>query len=494
MPDVHKILKDLELRAVGLDPESNTMQEGYFTSFRTIGLPLHEDDYKNPWSPLGGNLKASAEATAAATAPAADPATAPKNASSTLTADQILAANIGRDQQAYLNGFMLTDDQLRMNASYAVMPGASKVSDAWFAVITGANGIPDDSTINDDLKAAYDAAKAVLTDADDNPTKHYESYLERQEEYEDALTEWRRAYSDALADPIKLQNWPREGRSYSTAADRALDKWTALGHKDEIDKALNTLAAQGIDPSIALIARAKKRYANSLVLFEGVGEVPYTMLSPESWFKSTGDGWTKYSKAEAHHEAHYSASQTSYGGSAGVNLGFWSVGGGFDHAENQSALNISGDDLSIEFEYCTVDVKRPWMDSTLLSLRNWFLMGDYKTGCISDGTMGQQRETVDPTFFPSVVTSLILVRNVHITWGSYASDQSTFDTVTSGGGSVGWGPFAVSGHYSHGEQKRDVKAEHKREGLHIEGMQLLGYVSMINPLSPAVDSADYLKN
>ena len=56
MPDVFKIFKDLELKAVGLDPNSNKMQEGYFAAFRSIGLPIHKEDYAHPYSPLGGNL------------------------------------------------------------------------------------------------------------------------------------------------------------------------------------------------------------------------------------------------------------------------------------------------------------------------------------------------------------------------------------------------------------------------------------------------------
>ena len=208
MPDVNKILKDLELRAVGLDPESNKMQEGYFSSFRTIGLPIHKDDFDNPWSPLGSNL-----AKDIPVPPPADPSTAPKTGASSLTPDAIFAANIGKSMQSYLNGFLLIDSQLRMDSSYAVMPGAANVSDAWYAVITGANGIPPTSQISDELKKAYDDAKALLVDADDNPTKHYESYMERQEDYHDKVKEWHRAYSNAFADPMKLQNWPSEGKS-----------------------------------------------------------------------------------------------------------------------------------------------------------------------------------------------------------------------------------------------------------------------------------------
>ena len=34
--DVFKMLKDLELKAVGLDEKTNKMQEGYFVAFRNI--------------------------------------------------------------------------------------------------------------------------------------------------------------------------------------------------------------------------------------------------------------------------------------------------------------------------------------------------------------------------------------------------------------------------------------------------------------------------
>jgi len=56
MPDVFKILKDLELKTVGLDPKTNKMQEVYFVALRTVGLPIHGDDFSNPWTPTGGNL------------------------------------------------------------------------------------------------------------------------------------------------------------------------------------------------------------------------------------------------------------------------------------------------------------------------------------------------------------------------------------------------------------------------------------------------------
>ena len=66
----------------------------------------------------------------------------------------------------------------------------------------------------------------------------------------------------------------------------------SLGFKVEIERALDTLAAQGTDPAIALIARAKQKFENCLLAFQGYGEIPYTMYSPRTWYDANDDeGW-----------------------------------------------------------------------------------------------------------------------------------------------------------------------------------------------------------
>ena len=209
MPDVFKILKDLELKAVGLDPETNKLQEGYFVSFRNVGLPIYAEDFENPWSPLGLNLAKNIPQPKPA-----DPANAPKTASSQTDENKVYTANIAKSQQAYLNTFLLTDDKLRLSNQYSVMPGSSKVSDSWYAVITGANGIPVESVLKPEMQAAYDKARAKLMDAEGNPTAKYQAYLQYEEQYKDKVKAWRRAYAAAFTDPAKLQNWPIEGTVY----------------------------------------------------------------------------------------------------------------------------------------------------------------------------------------------------------------------------------------------------------------------------------------
>lgn len=492
MPDVFKILQDLELKSVGLDPDTKKMQEGYFVAFRSVGLPIHRDDFANPYSPTGSNLDKDIPET-----PPADPATAPKTGSSGMDENKIFAAKIAKSQQAFLNTFLLVDDKLRMNNQYSVMPGSSKVSDSWWAVITGANGIPLDSELSAEMKAAYDKARAKLVDENGDPTAHYQAYMDREDEYKSKLRAYYRAYAAAFTDPMKLQNWPLEGRLYHDDVDEALDRWTSFGHKEEIENALATLAAQGTDPAIALIGRAKKRFQNSLVDFMAVGEIPYTILLPNSWYdKDNDDGWNVYTSNDFHTESHYDASSTSYGGGGGFDIGFWSAGASFNHADSRSSLNIKTNNLNVGFSYCCVDIKRPWLDTSLLNLKNWFLMGDYKKNCISTGLMGQelpQNSAQEPTFLPSIVTSMILIKDLSIAWENWRSDWQNAESSTSAGASVGWGPFAVSGSYSHHDEHRDFEADASGETLRVPGIQLIGYVSTINPAAPGVDSADYLQ-
>jgi hypothetical protein len=490
--DVFKILKDLELKAVGLDPNTNKMQEGYFTAFRSIGLPIHKDDYSNPYSPLGGNLQKDL--------PKTDPVdpkdTAPKTASGTLDPNKAFVANIGKSQENFLNTFMLVDDKLRMNNLYQVMPSAGKLSDSWFAIINGANGIPPSMELNDAMKQAYADATSKLQDKDGNVTPHYQAYMNFEDEYKSKVKARNKAYADAFTDPMKLQAWPINGVVYQDDVEEAWNRWTGLGFKQEIEKALAALAAQGIDPAILLIDRAKKKYNNALLEFMGIGEIPYTLFSPHSWYdRDNDDGWTEYGSHDFHSESHYQSSSTSYGGGGGINAGLWSASASFDHSEQQVNSNAQMSNVNIRFNYCAVDIHRPWLDTSLLNLNNWFLVGDYKKNCISDGTMGQElpKGTTSMTFLPSIVTSLILVKDVFISWDDWKSQWAAHMESTSGSASAGVLCFTANAHYSHTGQKRDFNYDDDGEELHIPGIQLIGYVSAINPASPQVNSSDYMK-
>jgi hypothetical protein len=489
--DVFKMLKDLELKAVGLDEQSKKMQEGYFVAFRSIGLPIHKDDYSNPWSPLGVNLEKDIPKT-----DPVDPKNAPKTGSDKIDTTQAFAANIAKSQQSYLNTFVLVNNKLQMNNQYSVMPGSSKLADTWFAVITGANGIPPTMELNDAMKQSYVDATAKLMDKDGNVTPHYQAYMQYEDGYKSKLKARNKAYSAAFTDPIKLQQWPQDGVPYQDDVDEAWDRWMGLGFKIEIEKAISTLAAQGTDPAIALIARSKKKFQNSLFEFSGYGEIPYTLLSPRTWYDEDDDeGWNEYTSTDFHSESHYTASQTCYGGGGGFNVGLWSGGASFEHSDSQANGTFQLKNIKIKFNYAIVDIDRPWLDTSLLNLNNWFLVGDYKKNCISTGRMSQEKpgDGTEPTFLPSVVTSLILVKDVHISWDDWKSQWASHTESNSASASVGVWCFSAKAHYSHATQSRDFSCDDTGEELVIPGIQVIGYVSQIMPSCPQRNSSDFEK-
>jgi hypothetical protein len=103
---------------------------------------------------------------------------------------------------------------------------------------------------------------AKLIDKDGNVTSHYQAYMQYEHVYKSKVRARNRAYSAALNDPMKLQQWPQDGVPYQDDVEEAWDRWMSLGFKMEIENVMSTLASEGTDPAIALIARAKKEGTN----------------------------------------------------------------------------------------------------------------------------------------------------------------------------------------------------------------------------------------
>jgi hypothetical protein len=497
--DVYKVLDDLKKRAAGVDPKTNKMPEGYFVSFRPIGLPIAPEDYQNPWSPFGSELLGATESAAAESAKINPPATSanamPSSAPPQITMNQLIAAGVGQSEKNYYNTFWLTNDKLAMDEKWTVMPDAGTVDSAWFAIINGAQEVTSNMVLNSDLQKSIEAAKAVLVDPKTgNPTPHYNAYLYYQQKYYDAQQNLNGQYADAIEDPNEFAMWPIKGKIPQEKVNSALEAWAGLGYKSEIETALDTLNAQGMDPAIALINRAKLAYENSLGEMANIGTIPYTFIEPSTFYDAyEQDGWTKYYQDSSNVSETTSSSGFSESGFAGISVGFFSIGAEASHSQSQTDLHIDTSSMQISFEFCSADIRRPWLDTNLLDLTNWFLLNNSKN-CISDGTFNQQLQHANnvTTFLPSIVTSLIFVRNLKIKWAMTQQQRHTFQEATSGGGMVGIGPFFCGGSGASNDANSSYQSTFNDEGIEVAGVQLVGYVSVITPASPRLDSKDYM--
>jgi hypothetical protein len=111
------------------------------------------------------------------------------------------------------------------------------------------------------MQQAYEDAKAKLVNSDGTPSRQYQAYLKYEQEYKSKIAEMNTAYREALADPMKLQTWPIEGRAYHDDADQALDRWIALGFKYEIENAINTLVSLAGEEGSELVNRLRAQGA-----------------------------------------------------------------------------------------------------------------------------------------------------------------------------------------------------------------------------------------
>jgi len=483
--DVFQIFRDLEHQAVGAD-DNGKMPDGYFTSFRGIGLPIFEEDYKDPMTPFGAP-----KTTADAAPEATDPKDSQQATGSAKIAEQRAIGETSRQISAFVNTFLLVDDKLVLDHRYRAQPGSAKVSDTWYSIIRGAQVLPSNTQLKPQFQAEVEKQEVLLN-------KYKTVYDDYADKYEVLQTARYRARAVAMESAAKLAQWPTgEGALYMKKFKRLNDDWIALGKKYEYEKALAYLKAQGVDPLSLVISRARDRFEVSKIAIDGIGELPYVMISPSSWCrKDVVDGWNEYKKYDWSQSYHYDGSSTSYSASGGGGswLGLWSAGASFSGNDREEHSTSELKNLRIKFNYCIADVRRPWMDTSLLSAGGWFLVGDYAKGFVSKGSMNQEWPSeADYAFLPSIVTSLILVRDVEISWDNWKTEWSSHVQNSSGSASAGFWCFTARANYSHRSEKRDFTFDATGESLKIFGTQLVGYVSAINPLAPKLDGSGYLE-
>lgn len=505
--DVFKIMEDLKWKAVGVDPSTGQTPNNQFVSFLPIGLPIPEEDFKNPWTPTQSNLTEavkSAKANQAGTSDASDPANTPAASASAAIENVLLTAgSIGQSMNAYLQTFSLTDTKISIDETYRSWPNAAKVNDTWYAIINGANGLASGLEANDDIKAALLRAEKLMVDEEGNDTPKFAKYNQYRDEYYDAVRERDRQYANALSDALKFNLWPMQGKIYQDDVEYAWDKWQSRGAKQEIEEAMALLSAQGIDPAILMIRRAKMKYENSLIAMPGIGNIPYTFITPGKWYSANGPGWNTYSQTDYHSEKTFDTVSTKKEMSAKISSGFKLFGkldASVNHSSKHTEKHVSSsfEGLTITFSYCIANINRPWMDSTLMNIGNWFLMGNYAEGCISTGKVDQEFHPDDPKQFvllPSVVTSMILIKDVVIAWSSASFDSNEITDTVKNGGAVGFGNLFVSGSgsasYRKDQYHQDQTFDQNTRQLRVDGVQLIGFVSSIMPFAPKLNGANY---
>jgi len=201
------------------------------------------------------------------------------------------------------------------------------------------------------------------------------------------------------------------------------------------------------------------------------------------WFDKT-KSWTNINLTESSLQQSSTSSHTSIGGGLSASWGFWSVGGSYGHEETRTSAQLTGTGISLQLELTQIAVQRPWMDDLVFHSTAWqWGSGAPDCSLISDG--GSADNGITPRGqMPFLISGLLLARNVSLS-GNWNSDLKTsYDSMTSGGASVGWGPFSFGGSYVSTEHSDYHSAQVSGSTISYADPQIIGFFVQTLPMSP----------
>lgn len=252
-----------------------------------------------------------------------------------------------------------------------------------------------------------------------------------------------------------------------------------------IEDALTALNSLGTSLSATTISQARQMLSPLVGSDTALNLVPngfYPVFpQPPDWGTNTGD-YTNIAISNSNVQTTLSSSYSSWSAGGGFGGGFFSWGASWSASGGSSSqhYNVETTTLSVTASYALVELQRPWLLDSLFTIGGWSLTG-YASGTVSKGTAAG----ITTGFLPCYPTHMIVAQNVTITGHWTANDWATFNSWSSGGGSIGFGPFAISGgRYSESSTSSSFSASVSGNTISAPGMQIIGWVQNIVPFSP----------
>ena len=481
--DVYVIFDELKKRMLGISDKNPEGMDGFLVSFLPTGQPVNQLDFKHPWKP---NMT-SPNTVQPPPLPGEDPAIPD-------------TSDIAKRYEALANTCTLVDSKIRVNENYQAIENSSTISQSWELIINAANVMPMDPAQEAFQKKQFEKyfPKLRKTKKDDDgedvevDTKEYKAYKEFEEKYSDALQDYATDYMIAMSNRQTAQLWGIMGKKPLRKVDRAWDEWTSLGSKAMIEQAIDNLAAMGTDASAHMIASAKKKFEAYSIATQGVIPVTskYVELFPSNWCEPDATGFSEYEYEWGKNEFSTSTKTSSFKAGGGASFGFWSAKANVSVDKSEKHTDRSVDSMSIYIKYGTVNINRPWLDTLMFDLSNWFLVGDGKKGQISTGKMDQVFPKTEGagTWLPIIPKKLIVIKELRIKSKQFVSHYEALKKDVGVGGSVGFGPFKLSSSYSNSKSSSKYEAETEGSSLVVKGTQIIGWISNLVQLSPKIDA------
>jgi len=341
------------------------------------------------------------------------------------------------------------------------------------------------------LEKAYNEAKTFLTpevtvtDEDTGETKKkvvespvYKEYKAKKQAYDLSRATFVDQFTKAQATQEGRETWPLKAPIFQAAVSDAYDTLIAA-EKVKVEDALakmefasNNQVGRAFDDAVKLF----KSYEAKLD-----GDTIYRCRAlPSDWYDSTAAGdWPEMSFSSDQLVINQHSEYSKFSAGGGFNAGLWSVGASASSTTEPYHMDTETNNLSVKFKYQLVTIDRPWMREFLFKLPGWSLGANFPPGKVSNGTKQNQGSSL----MPLISESFVVIRDLEIKahWGKTDLDQ--IKKSVSGGGSVGFLCFSLSGGYSHSSSSSTYKAKFEDGVIKASGLQIIGWVNNIIPFS-----------
>ncbi|WP_438495254.1 hypothetical protein [Paenibacillus sp. IHBB 3054] len=310
--------------------------------------------------------------------------------------------------------------------------------------------------------------------------QYFDAYAKAASELTIAFIAAKSATGNSPEELAKVEYWSKMGKILRQREHIAYDQWNSLGFKNEIEDKQKYIEAVGLKSMVTYKGELLELLRDHTEDGFDEGLFLYTSLIPGNFAKS--EGWLHFEFGESDFQTYSGKSVTKGSLGGGVKLlGVFKIGSASGSTttttitESDKATNFK-----VTFEFAQIPILRPWFKPGFFSMRGWDLdkMWDLN---LPDKKVSDGESVGRLVAYP---ISALFVRNVVLSFDETSNYSNTFNNASSGGGSVGWGPFRLKGSFN---TPRDVKTtgHHEENGkITIEGLQLIGFINNMIPKSP----------
>lgn len=311
----------------------------------------------------------------------------------------------------------------------------------------------------------------------------YRNYKNKQVAYSAALATFLSRYLKYdLSKPEDQREWSLLGPALQAPLDTAWDDFVNA-QKAKIETAIDTIQQYQISSITTIFANARRTWDQTKRASVSQPDLFWhtTYAFPGNWF--TPGAASNFSSIELDSESYYYSYDSrfsSWSGSGSYGYGFWKVGSASVSRDTSSVdIETSTTDIKVEFKLGRIEIRRPWLNSSIFTLSGWNVpgrsVGGYSNGKVDESNKGA---------FPLLPTAFIVARDIRISakWGT--TDYSRAQSSTSASAGVSWGPFTLSGTYKSGQTSVTFKSDFDGVTITVPGIQIIGWLSAVVPSSP----------